>query len=248
MRRRLSMAIAVVLIILGGTGLTVALSGVARWGQGEEGFVLRDLRIHGNVVLTESEVRELSGARMETNVLCLDIPRIEASLSASPRIERAQVSRALPGRMDIVIEEKLPIALVASGGELAEIAEDGTLLPAASRTAVVDLPLITGALCSIEPGGMVESADIRAALEFLERARDVSVGLLSEISEVKIVPGSGLVAYAVADGAEIKTGSGHFDTRDLECLWLVLSDLRTRGAEAAVIDMCFEGQVVVALR
>ena len=55
-----------------------------------------------------------------------------------------------------------------------------------------------------------------------------------DISEVRIAPGSDLVIYTVADGAEIRVGSGALDSSDLERLWRVLCDLRGRGGEAEI--------------
>ena len=73
----------------------------------------------------------------------------------------------------------------------------------------------------------------------------MSSSLWMEISEVHIAPGSGLVIYTVADGAEIRFGSGAYDTMTLSQLWAVLNDLRARGVTAETIDMRFRSQVVV---
>ncbi len=69
--------------------------------------------------------------------------------------------------------------------------------------------------------------------------------LAAEMSEVRIAPGSGLVIYTVADGAEIRVGSGALDSRGMKRLSMVLSDLRSRGVKAESIDLRFRDQIVV---
>ena len=145
------------------------------------------------------------------------------------------------------LAEKLPMALVETSSGVVEVAEDLTVLPGAERTARVDLPVVTGAAVELEPGGVVECGDVAAALELVRRAREVSALLWEEISEVRIAPGSGLIIYTVADGAQIRVGSGALDTDGLRRLSLVLEDLRARGVTAESIDLRFRGQAVVRL-
>ena len=119
--------------------------------------------------------------------------------------------------------------------------------PPCFRTPLVDLPVVTGAVGDVEPGTDVLSDGLAVALDVLRRAREVSEGLWSEISEVRIAPGSGLVIYTVADGAEIRVGSGALGSKDLERLWRVLEDIRWKGGEVRSIDLRFRNQVVVRL-
>jgi hypothetical protein len=98
---------------------------------------------------------------------------------------------------------------------------------------------------NVEPGIAELSPELEGALALLRRAREVSEGLWMDISEVRIAPGSDLVIYTVADGAEIRVGSGALGSRDLERLWRVLIDIRDGGREAETIDLRFRNQVVV---
>ncbi|MBN2566428.1 MAG: cell division protein FtsQ/DivIB, partial [Candidatus Eisenbacteria bacterium] len=99
----------------------------------------------------------------------------------------------------------------------------------------------------VEPGAGELPEDVKRALGVLKLARGVSEGLWAEISEIRIAPGSGLVIYTVADGAEIRVGSGALEPNDLKRLWHVLMDIRDRGERAESIDLRFRNQVVVKL-
>jgi cell division protein FtsQ len=216
------------------------------WGRGEERFLLSEFEVRGNRVLTEEEVLALSGAEMGANLLDVRISMLEEAVAASPRVDRARARRVLPDRVVVTLDEKRPAALVAAGVDgLLEITEDGAVLPPAAQTAAVDLPVVTGAVGDVSVGTDSISTGLSEALATLSRAREVSEGLWMEISEVRIAPGSGLVIYTVADGAEIRVGSGALGSRDLERLWRVISDIRGRGLEAESIDLRFEDQVIV---
>jgi len=218
------------------------------WGRTSEGFRLSKVDVRGNAVLTEEEVVALAGLELGDNLLAIDLSAVEDALAASPRVRRAQVSRLLPGRLLIRLAEKLPAALVETAeGRLVEVSDDLTVLPAVSRTPFVDLPVVTGTGVSVDAEGLSESTELDRALRVLRSARCVSPWLWMEISEVRIAPGSGLILYTVADGAEIRVGSGALDDDGLRRLSLVLADLRTRGVRAESIDLRFRDQAVVRL-
>ena len=242
LKRFAIVASAVVLV----AGMAVVISRAPGWGRGEERFLLSRFDVRGNRVLTEGEVLRLSGVVMGENLLDVRISALEEAVAASPRVDRAQARRVLPDRVVVTLDEKLPAALVAAGGgDVLEVTFDGSVLPAVEQTAMVDLPVITGAVGDIEPGIAELSPELVEALALLRQARAVSEGLWMEISEVRIAPESGLVIYAVADGAEIRVGSGALSSNDLERLWRVLCDIRARGEEAETIDLRFQDQVVV---
>jgi cell division protein FtsQ len=225
--------------------MVVVVFWAPRWGRSEESFLLSRFEVRGNSVLTEDEVLELSGAVMGSNLLDVRISALEEAVAASPRVDRAQVRRVLPDRVVVTLDEKRPAALVTSGRGVVEVTDDGLVLPAAAQTASVDLPVITGAVGEVDTSCTELSRELTEALALLRRAREVSEGLWMEISEIRIAPGSGLVIYTVADGAEIRVGSGALGSRDLERLWRVLRDIRDRGEEAETIDLRFKDQVIV---
>jgi cell division septal protein FtsQ len=173
---------------------------------------------------------------------------VERTLAASPRVARARVSRSLPDRVEILLEETLPAAIVPGGPDgFVEVSDQALVLPAADRSAFVDVPLITGVPAPPEAGQTFESELLREALDVLRQAKEISPSLWMEISEIRFAPGSGLVIYTVADGAEIRFGLGALNSSDLSNSWKVLSDLKARGAAARSIDLRFDGQVVVRL-
>jgi cell division protein FtsQ len=239
-QRAVIVASAIVLAV----GMSVAVSNASRWGRSAESFLLAEIDVVGNRVLTDGEVIGLSGLEMGTNLLTVRIDDVESAVRRSPRVHRVRASRALPNRMIVTLDETLPVALVAVGrGKAVEVSSDGVFLPAVERSAFVDLPLITGV--QIADDGTPSGDELKSALDLIVGARDAVPALAAEMSEVRIAPGSGLVIYTVADGAEIRVGSGALDSSGMKRLSLVLSDLRSRGIRAESIDLRFRDQIVV---
>lgn len=233
-------------VLLAGIGFVV--SRAPSWGRTADEFVISEIDVRGNTILTDAEVVELSGVTVGESLLGVRLGDIEGAVARSSRVERALASRHLPGTIVIRLDEMLPAAIVATGsGGYVEVTDGGRVLQAVERSAFVDLPLITGSFGSAEPGEELGSEELCSALELLREARRISPHLWMEISEVKIAPGSGLIIYTVADGAEVRVGSGALYTNGLEDLWLVISDLRARGLAAESIDLRFDGQLVVKL-
>lgn len=243
--RRLAV-VASVVALAGALGYTLARA--QRWAEISDRFAVSRVEVKGNELMTAEEVVALSGVTPGESVLAIDIEEVEAALARSPRIASARAYGLLPDRVLIRVEETRPFAFLSTRDGLVELAGDGSVLPPVARTPAMDLPVITG----IDYDAGVENAStdarVAGALEFLLDAREVSAGLLDEISEVRIAPELGLVTYTVADGAEIRLGFGALDTNGLRRLWAVLQDLRARGARAETIDMRFADQVIVKLR
>jgi len=238
--RSVVMAAAVVLAV----GMSVAVSNASRWGRTASSFHLAQVDVLGNLVLTDAEVVALSGLEMGTNLLTVSTREVEEAVRRSPRVRRVRASRALPDRLIVTLDETVPVAMVSvAPGKALEVSMHGELLPAVERSAFVDVPLITGA--ESDGGRPPAPEDLRDALELIVKAKESAPLLAAEMSEVKIAPGSGLVIYTVADGAEIRVGSGALDARGMRRLAMVLSDLRSRGVKAESIDMRFRDQIVV---
>ena len=155
--------------------------------------------------------------------------------------------RLLPDRIMIRLAEKLPLALLETTSGVVEVAEDLTILPTVERTVFIDVPMVTGAACATEGRQIDAASEIAAALELIQRAREVAPLVWMDMSEIHIAPGSGLIIYTVADGAQIRVGSGALDEDGLKRLSLVLEDLSAKGAAAESIDLRFKDQAVVKL-
>ena len=94
--RHAAVVVSAVLLV---AGMGYAISRASMWGRRAEPFVLSEVEVIGNEVLTEGEVVALSGLEVGTNLLSVSISDVERSVASSPRVERAQALRLLPDRI-----------------------------------------------------------------------------------------------------------------------------------------------------
>ena len=225
-------------------GIGYAVYAARSWGEESGRFVVAGVEVEGNVVLTEGEVAELTGIEEGTSLLDVSFREVEEAVAAHSRVVRARASRRLPDRLMIRLTEERPAALVSDGeGGWLEVTADGRALPRVERSDVVDLPVITGVVaseCDEETG-----EELATALRALQAAWEVSPDLWMDISEVSFAPGSGLIIYTVADGAEVRFGLGALTHQDLKRLWLVLADARAKGRRVRSLDLRYDRQVIV---
>lgn len=68
---------------------------------------------------------------------------LAARAQTHPQVERATVTRKLPGTLVVELTERRPVALVQKGGVLAAVDERGRVLPLDPSRTPVDAPIVT---------------------------------------------------------------------------------------------------------
>ncbi len=112
------------------------------------------------------------------NIFSVNLARVHDQLQALPQAEDVQVTRNLPGEINIVITERKPVAWITSGKELADpFTSDESFLVDARGALMrekkllpeyLGLPVITGAANeTLSAGKRIESFEVKAALELL---------------------------------------------------------------------------------
>ena len=124
--------------------LAVLIAGSVAWVGNSPVFRMRELRVSGAAHLSESDVARLAGLTSKTNVLWVSGSAVEQRLEASPWIASATVARHLPGEVDIVVQERTPVARVAQpGGRFLLVSGDGVVL--ATHAAGSAVPVLQAA-------------------------------------------------------------------------------------------------------
>lgn len=110
----------------------------------EIGLAVRDIRISGLVLADESTVFEAIGPIEGLPINHVDIGALAARLRDISWVRRAEVTRRLPDRIEIHIEERKPYALWQRDGHLVLIDREGAVLTDRDLARWRDLPLIVG--------------------------------------------------------------------------------------------------------
>jgi len=255
--RRLSAWLCVALLV---AGLGGALTLSARWVLTARPFAVERIEVVGQSQLSADEVISASGLIPGQNFFRLDARRAVAGVEALPRVRRAELVRAFPNGVTLLVEERQPFVLVHAGGldrllwpadrlfwpadRLFWVDEQGVPIGNETRAQALDVPLVSGVGDEdIAAAGRTPSERLAAGVALIRTLMRLQSPLLKEISEVDVSRADGPVLYML-DGVEVRLGSEDWNDR-LGRLGGVLAQLRASGQKATSIDLRFRDQVVL---
>jgi cell division protein FtsQ len=228
-----------------GTALALAAAaavGLAgHWVLTAPRFAVLAVDVRGASRLPAERVLEVAGIVRGTNLWRIDPAQVRARLEALPEIRRADVVRALPNRLSIVVEERRPFTLVHAA-RLHWLDEDGRVLGEESHAVATEVPVISG-LSEDELTTMrtAPGPRARAAIALIRALLRTGSTLAGEISEIDMSRPEGPVLYTV-DGVEVRLGSEEWEER-LARLEGVLAQVATEDVHG--VDLRFRDQVVL---
>lgn len=160
------------LSLFAGAAVVVASSIGVAWGArryllSSPRFAIRTVLVEGAERRSAADVAASGGVKVGSNIFALDLDGARARLTGDPWIERATVTRRLPGTVHISVVEREAKSLVAIGQELYLATRDGDLFKKVEPPDPVDLPLVTG----VTPEEIAR--DRGSAVEKIERALDL---------------------------------------------------------------------------
>jgi POTRA domain, FtsQ-type len=142
-------------------------------------YFLTDIRVSNCELLQRDQILAAASIREGMNVFEVDTKAARAALDALPQVERAEIQRILPNRVDITITERRPIAWVTqSATENPTIANTSAWLIDARGVVVKPrqiieqyhhLPHISGvAVANFAPGQRVKTVEMESALKLIQ--------------------------------------------------------------------------------
>lgn len=216
-------------------GFAVGSIFVYRHTQGDARFAVKTIEIIGATHTPRTAINAITRQYIGVNLFKIDISRLRHDLRGLGWVRRIEAEKMLPDTLRIRIVERAPAALVASGGRIAYVDENGVRFADLSPSVGDgDLPLITNAA----------GAELQRSVALLRdlRARDPQI--YSRISEVRPVAPNGFALFDRELGAFV-----YADDTDLSAKWRDLyavaraEHLREHDIEYA--DLRFAGRIVV---
>jgi cell division protein FtsQ len=234
-----------------------ALASGGRWLLTAPRFAVERVEVAGQSQLSVDQVVAASGLAPGQNLFRLDARRAVAGVEALPMVRRAELVRAFPNRVTLLVEERQPFVLVHAGSlhgpadrlfwpadRLFWVDEQGVPLGPETRAVALDAPLVSAAGADdVAAAGRTSSERVAAGVALIRTLMRAQSSLLREISEVDVSRPEGPVLYMV-DGVEVRLGREDWDDR-LGRLGGVLAQLRASGQRATSIDLRFRDQVVL---
>jgi len=189
-------------------------------------FAARHIRIDGNHVLSDRDVRSIAGVSTSTNVAHLDEGAVVARLKADPWVADASVRTDLPNTVVVTVAERRPVGVIAAMGERSILASDGSTLPIDGVT-LAGLPVVRATLGA-------PTQDQRAAGAALLVALDPAV--LARVAAV-LVGQDGTVTLTLSSGAVVNAGPRGDEREKAEAVRAVLVWARKANVDVTSIDI-----------
>ena len=206
-------------------------------------FAISQLVISGcGPALTPEDLRDWLGFTGESTLWDASPASVRARLEAHPYIAGAVVRRVFPSRLEVVVRERQPQAIVVLD-DLYYVDRSGLpfgpLRPKDSR----DYPFITGLDPSLPEGPRTWA--LRRALRLLRRCDRAPC--LGELSEVHLDDGRGVVVFPASPRLPVVLGWGSWPAK-IERAERALHAWQGATNGLAGLDVRFRNQVVLTMR
>ena len=176
-------------------------------------FKVNTIEIAGCAAVPKEKIVEASGIIVhKTSLLALDTSQLEKHISAVPWVARATVKRSWPAKVEILVVESAPVAILhspsGSGGQLHYLNGDGIAFSEVRPGADVDFPVVTG-LAEIGDQ-QVKNKALAEVLTFLDKVRSNDPHLPAQsVSELHITKAGEMVVFLVEYPFPIFFGNGN---------------------------------------
>ncbi len=145
-------------------------------------YFLSDVRVATDGALTREQIVAASGVVEGRNIFTVDLAKAHEALEHLPQVERVEIQRVLPNRVNISVTERRPIAWVISKADEDPTSSEKSFLIDArgvvmrSKTVLPEylhLPVISGVeVDNLAAGQRVQTFEMQAALDLVRLNAD----------------------------------------------------------------------------
>ena len=133
-------------------------------------FTLRDIRVEGTTYLTKEDIMRIAGLYRGEPLFQLQTDVVMRRLMQDLRVEEAVVRRSLPDKLDMIIKERKPVAIVACEYGYLDLDRQGKVIDGYRSLKSMAIPLITGiTLHDVYIGDDVADPTVKSILYFLQQ-------------------------------------------------------------------------------
>lgn len=156
--------------------------------------------VRGSTTLSAAELRSWSGIADKAHLFSVNTGALEAGVSAHPRVSSVHVERHFPNAIIISVSERLPLAVVyarGASGRMEAHCIDGegyVFAPANAYPDSLNLPVLSGLEIRDLHYGLRLDGPFTGLLASLAELHGTDPGLLSAISELRVVSKKGAPA------------------------------------------------------
>lgn len=214
-----------------------------RFMMTDEVFMVHNIHIQNNVVVSEKEILDTVKLYTGRNIFDIDIAGCCEQLLTFPDIKNVTISKELPDTITIRVYERTPLLQFYSGGYFF-VDEEGIVLARIASRPDPSLPVVQGVeMPEVNFGKPVENEAIHLAIKAVKAYQDSNVRNALPIRMIDMSNPDDVVIETV-DESEIHFGNNELPYRFMK-LQHILAHLRQRRMLFSKIDLRFENVPVV---
>jgi cell division protein FtsQ len=199
---------------------------------GRAGMRISSIALSGEKQLSRAAILDLAGVDEQSSLPCLDASDTRKALMRNPWIAEATVLKLYPGRLQVSVTERIPLALWQKEGAVNVIAKDGTVLEAYNGSRFADLPLVVG------------NGAEKQARDFLDVV--ARYPLVQDNVEAAVLVAQRRWNLVLKSGLDVRLPDADVE-QALQQLVALDRDKKILSRDITVIDLRFEDRVIVQL-
>ena len=229
----------VALVVIGGFFVTQLL-------LASDLFRVDQIRVQGNVRLTEQQVEALSDIEIGINTFHLDLQLIGHKIEENPWVQEAQVQRIFPRQVVISLKERQPVAII-NLGYLYYLDHRGEIFKVLGAGDNLDFPIITGFDQERAQNHDPEYAQyLQQIVGLLSDLRERNLFSLDQVSEIHHEDEGHLSLFTLAGGVKVKLGYTEY-SKQLDRLERIYAQLQPKLQILDYIDLNVNEKVIVRI-
>ncbi len=202
-------------------GVSLGLLAAYRWMTNYPFFSLQEVEVVGNTRLAYNEVLSMGNIAIGENTLSMNIREIESRLASNPWIRSVQISRILPDRVKIVVDERVPAFWVLREKDMYYADSRGNIIDKVEPSKFEAKPML-----EIEKNS---DAGLELFFNMLQTNAFSGLPFLPEqASWIRVGPGKLLVLHFENPGITFEIGMDDW-SGNVKRLLQVWKDVRERG-------------------
>jgi cell division protein FtsQ len=152
-------------------------------------FTVRSVEVHGARRIAPQEIRRLSQVREGMRIVDVKPAASARAVMGNCWIRHARISRRLPSKVIITVEERVPMALV-NVGRVFYLDNEGVLLPLFPAT-YTDLPVLSGIVpeSADSTGKKISTESLKRVLAFFAEVGKADTSLINHLSQIDFANG-----------------------------------------------------------
>lgn len=207
---------------------------------------LKEITIEGNEQVQAEEIINISNLVTNRSIFKYNLKEMEKDIESLSYIKNAKVQRKFPSTITIEVKEREEYAIIPYMGSYIYIDQENIVLKATDSYIANDHILITGVeFKGFKVGEKIDTANdkvFKAAMDLLKAAKMTSI--FDMISEINLSDENNLRIVTI-DGIDVSLGDGKNPAYSMVALDEILINLYTKNIRNVVIDMRYEGNIVV---